>query len=92
MRYDESLEYFLDCFLHFYYEFFEEDIDWAFMNEKIQHLVQIYLEPLESKSMTSLPYFLGHGELKISKEESNIFHVPSPIFFFLIKRSIPMYQ
>lgn len=72
MKLDESLEYFHYHFLGFCYEFLEDDIDWDFMKEKFHYLVQIYLNPLESASLISLPSFLGHGALKDSKEEYNI--------------------
>lgn len=82
MKYSESLKYFLDRFLQFCYEFYKEDMDWDFMNAKFQYLVRIYLESLESKSLTRPLNFLGHGELKISKEESNLSCVPSPSLIF----------
>jgi len=54
------------------------------MNEKFLYLVWFSLEPLESESFTSLPSFLSHGKLKISKEESSgflVFLLPLLLFY-----------
>lgn len=48
MKFNELSVDFVDLFIHLCYEFFEEDIDWDFMNEKFQHLVQISLKQFES--------------------------------------------
>lgn len=76
MKYDESLEDFMDNFLHLCYEFSKEDVDWDFMNENFQYLVQISLEPYENESYMSLPNFLSRGAIKISKDEPTLLFVP----------------
>jgi len=41
MEYNESLEQFYDKFLHIFYEFLDEDVDWKFLDETFQFLVSI---------------------------------------------------
>jgi len=72
MKFDESVEDFHDRFLHFCYEFLEDDIDWNFMKEKFQCIVQLSLNPPEPESLSSVLALLSHWDLKVSKEEPNL--------------------
>lgn len=56
---DESLEDFHDHFIHFCYEFSEDDIDWNFMKERFQFLVHIFMNPTEYESFESVPTYIG---------------------------------
>lgn len=40
---DESLDNFHDCFIHLYFEFSKDVIDWNLMKEKFEFLVHISL-------------------------------------------------
>jgi len=42
---DESLNYFHNRFIHFCFEFSEDDINWNFMKEKFEFLVYISMNP-----------------------------------------------
>jgi len=59
------------------------------MKEKFQYLVNIYLNAPKSESLTSLPAFLGHGALKVSKEESNVSCDSSSSLIPLLNESPP---
>lgn len=45
MKPSESIEDFQNRFIHFCYEFFEDDIDWNFMKDKFEYFLQISLNP-----------------------------------------------
>lgn len=58
------------------------------MTKVFQYLVYIYLEPLESKYFTSIPTFLGHYALKISKEEPTLPFASSPLPFLSLNKVV----
>jgi len=46
------------------------DIDWKFIKDKYEYMLEIYLNSSECESFFSLPTFISYGALKSSKEEN----------------------
>lgn len=80
MKFDESIKDFSNIFLHMFYEFPEEDMDWDLFKEKFQRLVQISLEQSEFESLVDndLPTFINHETPLIPDEEPTSPFVPCP--------------
>ena len=68
MKYDESLEDFMDNFLHLCYEFSKEDVDWDFMSEKFQSLDLVSLKPFASNYI---------DDFSLANSVNNISFLPS---------------
>lgn len=66
---DESLNDFHDCFIHFRYEFSEEDVDSNFIKEKFNFFVNILMNPKQYESFESIPTYLGYGAPKLETKE-----------------------
>ena len=65
---------FYDSFIHYFFQFLEDEFDWKFMNEIFQYLVHTCANPHEIEYFKPLPTFLG---VRTSKSETDKFVVPS---------------
>ena len=82
MKSNGTLKYLFDWFLHLFYEFSKEDVNWDFMSENFQCLVPILVKQFESDSPIdfSLPTFLDHEAPPFLEEESITIFIPCPTF------------
>jgi len=55
---DESLQDFHDCFVHYYFGFLEDEVDWEF-TEIFQYLVHFSKTPHELESFEPIPTYLS---------------------------------
>lgn len=61
---NEPLNDFHNCFIHFCYNFFEDDIDWNFVKDKFEFIIHISMNPKEYESFESPPTYMEYGAYK----------------------------
>lgn len=67
MKYNESIEKFSNWFLHLFYEFPEEDIDWDLFKQKFEHLVHVsFYGEFEPLDVSASPTLVNHETPLIS--------------------------
>lgn len=80
MKLGESLEDFLNLFLHFCHEFPEENFDYNFISNKFQSLVLLSVKHLGSEPLddSTLPTYIDHETPQICEEEPTVSFFPCP--------------